>query len=145
MNYKTGPFYITVGRVMHPVPFNAKIKYLVDPVNGVTVADSMTDVDTNTVYVVPAGRKYIFVGYEIVTRNAVGGNLTVYEGDTADAETTLKLTNHIPRIQATVLPHGPFEFYLPLLPSFAAGKYVVNKPTTGAILGLMFNGYEIDE
>ncbi len=112
-----------------------KIKFLYDPTDSVTVVDSFLDVASDAVYQVPTGRTFHCMGIRVDTGNGLP-LIPIFEGATEDAETTQLIKLAI--AASSNLLH---EFWINDV-TFAAGKYIVLKPSAAYVKNIYMIGYE---
>ncbi len=108
------------------------IKILHYPVDGVTTAQSMRDSLTNADYQVPTGKTFHAVTLQLTTTATTGFILS--EGDTADAETTLKYDCQFMKL----LEPNNFDVNI----DFASGKYITIKCGAATVFDVFIIGYE---
>ncbi len=136
-NYKPAHISITPMGFDIPVPPGVKIVQLFYPHGGATSAQSLFDQQTIAQdYVVPIGKKLIIKSGFITTDTTAGAYVAIFEGDTADAVTTVKARVHGSK-------GWIHYFYLDI--EFAAEKYVTSNPTTTGVGSILLNGYEVNE
>jgi len=86
---------ITVQGIKRYIPSNATAMQLTENTDGNGAADSFYDVNTNAVYEIPTGKKFIALGALIVS-NGVTAGVSIYGGDVEDAVSTLKTILLVP-------------------------------------------------
>ncbi len=135
-NYK--PFHenITVAGYTVPVPPSGVSIHLVEKNNAGTANDSFEEID-GTVYQVPSGKKFVLLGVSINVIGTGGGNFVIYEGATANATTTTKLSTTIPTetLRYQIFVNGNY--------TFASSTFIVHNGNVDTGF-LDLYGYEID-
>ncbi len=138
MNYKGVQTKIKTPNIEITIPINASLKHLFEPVLSSVAADSMFDMDDNAVYAVTAGK--VFHGILCIVHHDetnLNTTVTLFSGDTEDAETA----------SVIIVPGGSVANSVIsafINKTWAAGKFIVNKPAAASVDFLEIIGYEID-
>ncbi len=132
--------YITIGGVTTAVPTGAVTVVLFDPTTNASAAESMRRAPGDAVYVVTSGAKFVLLGIWLRISSVAGAVFTIHEGATEDAQTTQKASISLAKVldftyEISMSDTTPREF--------AAGKYVVIKPSAGVVEYTQMIGYEI--
>ncbi len=116
-NYKPyGTNLLSYGGVTRPFSKSDEIKILILDYNLASTPNTFEDLTTGAVYSVPSGKTFTAYGF-IAEWNAIVGTWTIHQGDTEDAQTTLKFTIIRPATKETI--EYPFDL------EFASGKFIV--------------------
>ncbi len=95
--------------------------------------DSLEDSSTGSVYVVPTGKTFNAIGVALSFNGSSGKKMELYEGDTENAETTLKFSYSLPTVADW--------YYLPSFLQISSGKWLVLNPEAG-LFYIYVLGYE---
>jgi len=126
---------ITIGIYTFPLNPNQKFKILYDNIASNTAPDGMLDQTTDSIYQVPTGKTLHVLGIRFLT-TSFADTIEVYQGDTENAETSLKI---IHRIIA-----GTADFTYNTLYNFASEKFVTYDPISTRFTWIEMYGYEED-
>ncbi len=124
---------ISIGGVIIELEKDIKIVALYDNINALTAADSMLDTGTAAVYQVPTGKTLHIIGIKYETITAFATDIKIYQGDTEDATTSLKLTLGSKLVD---------KYEVPVHIEFVAEKFVVYDPAATYHQSISMLGYE---
>ncbi len=124
---------ISIAGIIVELKKDVTIVALYDNINALTAADSMLDTGTGAVYSVPAGKTLTIIGIKYETITAFATDIKIYEGDTEDATTTLKVTLGSKLVD---------KYEVPVQIEIAAGKFVVYDPLATYHQSISMLGYE---
>ncbi len=136
MNYKQQHLETISSQIHHHPVKNDETIIQLSAVNiHLTVAQSMTNDKTLLDYQVTTGKTFHAVAFHATARTAVG-TLSLYQADTADATTLLKLQ------QITQITVNE-EYTIPLHFEIASGKFITTKyDVANSLAKLIIIGYE---
>ncbi len=133
-NYKQDDAII-VGGVKTTVPTSDLVLSLTEQTQGSGSADAMQL--NSALYQVPTGKTFKLLGIRVWLNGTGGGTLAIYQADTEDATTTLKLTVDLPFITSGVL------YEISGSKSFNASKFITIVPSTTTVLHTVLIGAEV--
>ncbi len=136
-NYKPVLDTLLARNVIRRKSTSTALVYLFDQVNGSSGADSMTDIADNLVYQVPTGKRFIITEVTVHVALTGGGSISIYEGATENAQTTLEQVVPVPYI-----PSQSVTMFVGGSNKFDAGTFVVIKPSSIQTVHVEMLGYE---
>ncbi len=110
----------------------ASIKVLHDYVNNSNVADGFLDSTTGLIYQVPSGKTFNAVSMTLQT-NAAEATMDIYQGDTENAVTLLKMTRGFKVLDVAIFA---------CLFTIASTKFITYDPSGTGIYDIELIGYE---
>jgi len=125
--------FVGVGGIIHAVDTKFKLISLYYNFNNGTAAKSLFNSATGAVYIVTTGKTFVCCGI-IETNNGAAGTSSFYEGDTLDAETTLKGLSQTGQ--------AVDEWTTPITFEIASAKYLTSNPSSSQIEFTTVIGYE---
>ncbi len=129
-NYKPYAPLVTIGGRSISVPLEELVVLYMDHNLG-TTAQSLKDTATNADYVVPGSKTLKVIGMRFYVQGVA--NITIYQGDTADATTLGKVIYITPNLG------GMYDFLGNI--QFGSLKYITLQESAGTLLTSMLIGY----